>query len=48
MLVSELESGEEGVVGFGDLAEPGCCVGVLGIEYWCCAWDWRVCGVGIG
>ena len=48
VLVGELESGEETVVGFGDLAQPGCCIGVLGVECWCCARDWGVGRVSIG
>lgn len=48
VLVDELEGREEGVVGFGDLAEPGCCVCVLGVERWCCAWDWGVGRIGVG
>lgn len=48
VLVGELEGGEEAIVGFGDLAEPVCGIGVLGVEGWGCAGDWRVGGVGIG
>lgn len=48
MLVGGLQGGEEGIVGFCNLAEPGCCVGILAVECRGRARNWGVGGVGVG